>query len=166
MTRTTTTPSAKVDDQLCFALYSASKALTAAYRQALADLDLTYPQYLTMLAVWESDGRTVAELGRSVELDSGTLSPLLRRLERAGLIHRERGTTDERVVRVFLTDQGRALEPRAAAARARVEAATGLSAAEFVQLRTMLHQLRGTIVAALPRLGNTDQRGATLVELA
>ncbi len=139
---------ARVDDQLCFALYSASKALTAAYRQALSELGLTYPQYLTMLAVWESDGRTVAELGRAIELDSGTLSPLLRRLDQAGLIRRERSATDERVVRVFTTDRGRELEPQAAAVRARVEAATGLTPEEFVQLRSMLHRLRRTVVAA------------------
>lgn len=141
-----------VDDQLCFALYSASKALTAAYRQALSELGMTYPQYLTMLAVWESDGRTVAELGRAIELDSGTLSPLLRRLEAADLLRRERSTTDERVVRVFVTRKGRELEPRAAAVRARVEAATGLTPAEFAELRSMLHRLRETIVTALPRL--------------
>ncbi len=152
MGRTAVEQPARVDDQLCFALYSASKALTAAYRQALGELGLTYPQYLTMLAVWESDGRTVAELGRAIELDSGTLSPLLRRLETAGLLRRERSTVDERVVRVFVTRLGRELEPRAAVARARVEAATGFSAAEFVQLRTMLHRLRETVVAAHPHL--------------
>ena len=143
---------ARVDEQLCFALYSASKTLTAAYRQALGELQLTYPQYLTMLAVWEADGRTVAELGRAIELDSGTLSPLLRRLEAARLIRRERSATDERVVRVFVTDRGRELEPRAAAVRARVEAATGLSEAEFAELRSMLHRLRDRIVAAQPHL--------------
>lgn len=143
---------AKVDDQLCFALYAAAKALTAAYRQALTDLELTYPQYLTLLAAWEQDGRTVAELGRAIDLDSGTLSPLLRRLEQAGLIRRERSVSDERVVRVYLTERGRDLEPRAAAVRARVEAATGLSADEFVELRGMLHRLRRTIVAATPQL--------------
>lgn len=137
---------ARVDDQLCFALYSASKALTAAYRQALSELGLTYPQYLTMLAVWESDGRTVAELGRAIELDSGTLSPLLRRLETAGLLRRERSRSDERVVRVFATPLGREMEPRAAAVRARVETVTGLSTEEFVQLRSMLHRLRNTIL--------------------
>ena len=152
MGRTTVQQPARVDEQLCFALYAASKALTAAYRQALGELSLTYPQYLTMLAVWESDGRTVAELGKAVDLDSGTLSPLLRRLEKAGLVRRERSTQDERVVRVFVTDQGRDLEPRAAAVRGRVEAATGLSPEEFAQLRSMLHRLRSTIVAALPQL--------------
>nr|WP_300142129.1 MarR family transcriptional regulator [Propionicimonas sp.] len=139
---------ARVDDQLCFALYAASKALTAAYRQALGELALTYPQYLAMLAVWESDGRTVAELGRAIDLDSGTLSPLLRRLEGAGLVRRERSAQDERVVRVFVTDRGRELEPRAAAVRAGVEAATGLSTEEFVQLRAMLHRLRSAIAVA------------------
>ena len=143
---------ARVDDQLCFALYSASKALTAAYRQALSELGLTYPQYLTMLAVWESDGRTVAELGRAIELDSGTLSPLLRRLEAAGLLRRERCAADERMVRVFVTPPGRELQPRAAAVRARVEAATGLSREEFVRLRSMLLRLRETVEAAHPHL--------------
>lgn len=149
---TATRQPARVDDQLCFALYSASKALTAAYRQALRELELTYPQYLTMLAVWEADGRTVAELGRAIELDSGTLSPLLRRLEAVGLIRRERSTTDERVVRVFVTDRGRELEPRAAAVRSRVEDATGLTDHEFTELRSMLHRLRTTVVAAQPHL--------------
>ncbi|MCW5950710.1 MAG: MarR family transcriptional regulator [Propionibacteriaceae bacterium] len=143
---------ARVDEQLCFALYSAAKALTAAYRQALSELGLTYPQYLTMLAVWESDGRTVAELGRAIELDSGTLSPLLRRLETAGLLRRERSTTDERMVRVFATERGRELEPQAATIRLRVEAAAGLSPEEFLQLRSTLHRLRDTIAIALPHL--------------
>lgn len=150
MGRTALDRPARVDDQLCFALYSAAKALTAAYRQALSELGLTYPQYLTMLAVWEADGRTVAELGRAIELDSGTLSPLLRRLETAGLLRRERSTTDERMVRVLVTERGRELEPRAAAVRLRVEAATGLNPEEFLQLRSMLHRLRDTIATALP----------------
>lgn len=141
-----------VDEQLCFALYSASKTLTAAYRQALGELGLTYPQYLTMLALWETDGRTVAELGRAIDLDSGTLSPLLRRLETSGLIRRERSVLDERVVRVLLTAQGRALESPAAAARARVEAATCLSQEEFTQLRSLLHRLRTNVAAAQTRL--------------
>jgi len=151
LARPATVP-AKVDEQLCFALYAASKALTAAYRRGLAELSLTYPQYLTMLAVWERDGRSVADLGSAVDLDSGTLSPLLRRLEQAGLIRRVRSTHDERVVHIFVTDRGRELEPRAAAVRARVEAATGLSADEFVQLRSMLHRLRSTVLDALPQL--------------
>lgn len=150
MGRTALDRPARVDDQLCFALYSSAKALTAAYRQALSELGLTYPQYLTMLAVWEADGRTVAELGRAIELDSGTLSPLLRRLETAGLLRRERSTTDERMVRVFVTERGRELEPRAAAVRLRVEAATGLNPEEFLQLRSMLHRLRDTIAITLP----------------
>lgn len=148
MAEPTPTLHARVEDQLCFALYAASKAVTAAYRQALRDARLTYPQYLTMLAVWESDGRTVAELGRAIDLDSGTLSPLLRRLELAGLIRRERSAADERIVRVFVTDQGRELESWAAGVRARVEAATGLSPEDFAVLRTTLHRLRDTVVAA------------------
>src|SRR3989442_3417550 len=92
-----------LDDQLCFALYAASRAVTAAYRPLLAELDLTYPQYLVMLVLWERGSGTVKELGDALELDYGTLSPLLKRLEAAGLVHRERRPEDERSVRVALT---------------------------------------------------------------
>jgi DNA-binding MarR family transcriptional regulator len=138
---------ARLDDQLCFALYAASKAVSGAYRQMLTEVDLTYPQYLTMLAVWENDGSTVAELGGSVALDSGTLSPLLQRLERAELIRRERTDADERVVRVYATEKGAALEARVAPVREAVESATGLSDADFATLRSTLHTLRRTIEA-------------------
>ncbi len=141
---------ARVEDQLCFALYAASKAVSGVYRQLLAEFDLTYPQYLTMLAIWEQDGRTVAQIGQVVELDSGTLSPLLRRLERAGFIRRERSEPDERVLRIHATPSGRALEARVAPVRAAVEAGTGLSDAEFVQLREALHALRRSVASQSP----------------
>jgi len=141
---------ARVEDQLCFALYAASKAVSHAYRQLLSEFDLTYPQYLTMLAIWERDGRTVAEIGQVVELDSGTLSPLLRRLERAGFIRRERTDPDERVVRVHATPCGRALEARVAPVRAAIEAGTGLTDAEFVELRETLHRLRRSVASQTP----------------
>lgn len=138
---------ARLEDQLCFALYAASKAVTGAYRERLAEVGLTYPQYLAMLAVWERDGRTVAELGAALDLDSGTLSPLLKRLERAGLVRRERSATDERVVRVRATPPGRVLEGRVRPIRAAVESATGLTDAEFADLRRTLLRLRETISA-------------------
>lgn len=141
---------ARVEDQLCFALYAASKAVSGAYRQLLGEFDLTYPQYLTMLAIWEQDGRTVAEIGQVIELDSGTLSPLLRRLERAGFIRRERSEPDERVVRIHATASGRQLEGRVAPVRATIEAGTGLTNAEFVELRESLHRLRRAVASQTP----------------
>jgi DNA-binding MarR family transcriptional regulator len=138
---------ARLDDQLCFALYAASKAVSGAYRALLKQLDLTYPQYLAMLAVWEKDGSTVAELGDALDLDSGTLSPLLQRLERAGLIRRARADIDERLVRVYATVEGLAMEARATPVRLAVESATGLNESEFVELREHLHRLRRTIAA-------------------
>ncbi|NLA09629.1 MAG: MarR family transcriptional regulator [Microbacteriaceae bacterium] len=144
----------RVDDQLCFALYAASRAVTAAYRARLAPLGVTYPQYLALLAIWEAPGSTVSELGRALALDSGTLSPLLRRLEREGLVRKERAAAggadgaDERTVRVYPTAAGDALEPALAAVRAAVEASTGLSEAEFLALRRSLHTLRATIEGA------------------
>lgn len=106
---------------------------------------MTYPQYVTMLAVWEADGRTVSELGQVLSLDSGTLSPVIKRLESDGWVRRERSGDDERIVRVFSTPRGLQLEPQVAAVRETVEKSTGLSTAEFVTLRTMLHQLRDTV---------------------
>lgn len=142
----------RVDDQLCFALYAASRAVTAAYRARLVPLGLTYPQYLALLAIWEAPGSTVSELGRALALDSGTLSPLLRRLEHEGLVRKERAAGgsgaagfDERTVRVHTTAAGDALEPALAAVRAEVEASTGLSEGEFLALRQSLHTLRATI---------------------
>ncbi|HMO10094.1 MAG TPA: MarR family transcriptional regulator [Actinotalea sp.] len=103
----------RLDDQLCFALYAASRATTKAYREALDDLGLTYPQYLVMLVLWEQDGATVGELGARLRLDSGTLSPLLARLDSAGLVVRSRPARDTRLVLVHLTDAGRGLRSQA-----------------------------------------------------
>lgn len=133
---------AHLADQLCFSLHSASRALTSHYRKRLDALQLTYPQYLTLLALWEEDGRSVRGLGSALHLDSGTLSPLLARLEEAGLISRRNDTEDGRSVRVYLTDRGRALEEQAASVRAEVEERTGLSPGEMVELRERLLQLR------------------------
>jgi DNA-binding MarR family transcriptional regulator len=138
---------ALLGNQLCFALYAASKAAGNAYRMLLAPLGLTYPQYLVMLAIWAADGRTVAEVGAEVGLETSTLSPLLKRLEQAGFITRGRDARDERVVRLHLTAAGAELEDSVRGVRARVEAATGLSGAEMTDLRERLLRLQGNLAA-------------------
>ncbi|QJQ01924.1 MarR family transcriptional regulator [Herbaspirillum rubrisubalbicans] len=118
-THTTTLPDALIDEallldnQLCFAMYSASLAMTKAYKKILAPLEITYPQYLVMLVLWERDEVTVSELGSRLFLDSGTLTPLLKRMESMGLLHRKRDAGDERRVVVSLSDAGRALRQQA-----------------------------------------------------
>ncbi|WP_347110275.1 MarR family transcriptional regulator [Paenarthrobacter sp. S56] len=131
--------------QVCFALYSASKAATAVYRPVLEDLGLTYPQYLVMLVLWEQEPRSVRELGSELGLDSGTLSPLLKRLEALGLVERRRSADDERRVDVVLTEAGAQLSGRAAAVPQRLADAAGLSAGEMQQL----HATLGKLTAAL-----------------
>jgi MarR family transcriptional regulator, organic hydroperoxide resistance regulator len=99
----------RLEDNLCFALYTASRAFTRAYKPHLEPLELTYPQYLVMLVLWEQDDVSVSELGDRLALDSGTLTPLLKRLEEAGRVLRKRDRQDERVVRIVLTARGRKL---------------------------------------------------------
>ncbi|MDP9998154.1 MarR family winged helix-turn-helix transcriptional regulator [Pseudarthrobacter sulfonivorans] len=135
------TEAPRLDRQVCFALYSASRAATAVYRPVLEDLGLTYPQYLVMLVLWESEPRGVKELGDELGLDSGTLSPLLKRLEAMGLVERRRSGEDERRVVVHLTPTGRALSTRAGAIPQRLADAAGLSGEELEQLRTTLERL-------------------------
>jgi MarR family transcriptional regulator, organic hydroperoxide resistance regulator len=141
--------------QVCFALYAASRALTDVYRPILDEFGLTYPQYLVLLVLWErdderADGRhdeapTVSELGTALRLDSGTLSPLLKRLAAAGLLVRTRSARDERRVEVGLTDAGRALRERMGDVPLRVALATGLTEAELVGLRDTLTRVTETI---------------------
>jgi DNA-binding MarR family transcriptional regulator len=102
-----------LDQQLCFALYAASRSVTGLYRSLLDPLGLTYPQYLVMLVLWEQDGLTVRELGERLQLDSGTLTPLLKRLQTAGLVTRQRRKEDEREVDIRLTDAGLVLRDKA-----------------------------------------------------
>ncbi|AMM22417.1 MarR family transcriptional regulator [Frondihabitans sp. PAMC 28766] len=116
-----------LDEQICFALYSASRALTSHYRELLAPLGITYPQYLVMLVLWEEGSVSVSHLGDRLHLDSGTLSPLLRRLETAGLLTRARSTADERVVEVVPTAEGGRIRELATSIPAGVCAATGLA---------------------------------------
>lgn len=138
----------KLDNQLCFSLYSTSLAMTRLYKPLLDGLGLTYPQYLVMLALWEEDGRTVSALGQRLSLDSGTLTPLLKRLEAAGLITRLRDAADERRLRVTLTAAGRRLKTRAARVPACLLAASQCSVDELVRLTGELNALRDRLQAA------------------
>lgn len=145
-----TSPQLTIDDQICFALYSASRALTGRYREFLAPLGVTYPQYLVLLALWESEPLTVSALGERLHLDSGTVSPLLRRLTAAGLVDRRRAATDERAVEVRLTDAGRALQEQAAGIPAQVCSATGLEPSELVTLRGQIATLAEHVRTTAP----------------
>jgi DNA-binding MarR family transcriptional regulator len=135
-----------LDGQLCFALYSANLAMGKLYRQLLARLDLTYPQYLVMLVLWERDGITVSDLGERLFLDSATLTPLLKRLQAAGLVLRTRGTRDERQVIVTLTDEGRALREKTGDIPVDVFCATGCEIDELVGLKHQLETLRASVI--------------------
>ena len=136
-----------LDDQLCFALYSASRAVTRAYAPLLQPLGLTYPQYLVLLVLWARDGASVKQLGQRLALDSGTLTPLLQRLESQGLVERRRGDDDERVVRIHLTAAGRALRnkarkiPMELACRAGYDLASPGSVRDLARLRDELTAL-------------------------
>ncbi|HYH18545.1 MAG TPA: MarR family transcriptional regulator [Azospirillum sp.] len=141
-------PALLLDNQLCFALYSAQLALTKAYRPLLAELGLTYPQYIVMLVLWEHDGLSVKDLGARLRLDSGTLTPLLKRLETAGLVRRQRGDDDERVVFIFLTDAGAALRDKARAVPERLLCGTTLGVADVAPLRDELVRLRDALDTA------------------
>jgi MarR family transcriptional regulator, organic hydroperoxide resistance regulator len=138
------------DEQLCFALYAASRAMTSCYRPMLDALDLTYPQYLVLLVLWERDDCTVTGIGQALQLATGTLSPLLKRLEAVGLITRARRAEDERSVLVSLTGAGRRLEARVAEVQARVGSAGGLSRAQTGELREALLRLADRLRAAHP----------------
>lgn len=136
-----------LDRQLCFALYSTSLAMTRHYRPLLEALGLTYPQYLVMLALWESDGQVVSQLGTRLFLDSGTLTPLLKRLESLGLIERRRDLADERRVVVSLTPAGHALRRDALGVPVALAAGSGCTLEEIDELTAMLGQLRAALLA-------------------
>ncbi len=138
-----------LDSQLCFALYSTSLAMNKVYRKLLGGLNLTYPQYLVMLVLWEGDGITVTDIGERLFLDSATLTPLLKRLEAAGLVSRNRAQADERQVIVALTRQGRELRERAEAVPHAIAAAAQCSLDEAQDTMRALHGLREKLVASL-----------------
>ena len=135
----------RLDHQVCFSLHAASRAFGGVYRDALKDLGLTYPQYLVMLVLWENGPLPVKTIGARLHLDSGTLSPLLKRLEAAGQVRRERSREDERSVTVHLTEAGAALRERALPVPRTILAATGLSIEEIVALQEVLGRLTASL---------------------
>jgi DNA-binding MarR family transcriptional regulator len=141
----------ELDKQVCFALYAASRAVTARYRPILDRFGLTYPQYVALLVLWERGETTVKDLGAALMLDSGTLSPLLKRLEAAGLVRRQRNAGDERSVLVSLTKAGAALQKDAASVPAELASATGMSP-------TQLKSLRETLAALTAALTESEAR--------
>jgi DNA-binding MarR family transcriptional regulator len=134
-------------DQLCFSLYAASRSVTALYRPLLDELGLTYPQYLVMLVLWEHGTVPVKDVGAALQLDYGTLSPLLKRLEANGLVRRARRADDERSVAVALTEEGVALRDRALSVPPVIGTAMGLKAEEFDTLRDLLARLTSSVQA-------------------
>ena len=142
----------KLDNQLCFLLYAGSRAVTKKYRPLLENLGLTYPQYLVMLVLWESDGIPVKQLSVKLSLDTGTLTPLLKRLETAGLITRIRTISDERSVEINLTADGTALKEKAYAVPGELLCSSGLSIDEFIKLR-------GELKLLLDKLSENDNEG-------
>ena len=137
----------QLDNQLCFALYSTSLAMTKIYKPLLDELGLTYPQYLAMLVLWEKDGLMVSELGRRLHLDSGTLTPLLKRLEVSGFIARIRAVEDERRVHITLTSAGRKLKAKAAKIPACILSASQCSISEISDLTRQVQSLRQHLAA-------------------
>lgn len=132
-------------EQVSFALYAATRAVTDTYRPLLADLGLTYPQYLVLLVLWERDSRPVKEIGAALQLDYGTVSPLLKRLEANGLVARHRLASDERTVVVSLTEQGAALKERAVGIPEKIGCALGLDDGQRRELITILRQLTAAV---------------------
>ena len=139
-----------LDRQLCFALYSASLAMTKAYKPMLVELGLTYPQYLVMLALWQHGSQRVGELGERLGLDSGTLTPLAKRLQMLGLIERKRSDVDERQVEISLTAEGKKLRARAEPIPMCVLQLTGCQLPQLESLTRELKDLRLQLAAALP----------------
>ena len=137
----------QLDNQVCFALYSTSLAMTRVYKPLLEALGLTYPQYLAMLVLWETDGLMVSELGDKLYLDSGTLTPLLKRMEASGLVTRVRAVQDERRVHISLTAKGRALKAQAAAIPACIISASQCSIPELMALTQQVQALRDKLTA-------------------
>ncbi|MFJ9520167.1 MarR family winged helix-turn-helix transcriptional regulator [Kitasatospora sp. NPDC101801] len=146
----------RLDRQICFTVQAASRAFNGVYRTLLKDLGLTYPQYLVMLVLWEQGDLPVKQIGERLRLDSGTLSPLLKRLEATGYVRRTRSTEDERSVTVGPTGAGSALRDRALCVPRGIIEASDLSAAEAATLHALLVRVTGSLDAA----ANTPGAGA------
>jgi DNA-binding MarR family transcriptional regulator len=138
----------RLERQLCFAVYATAHAFTRAYKPILDRVGLTYPQYLVMLVLWEKSRLPVKAIGEQLDLDSGTLSPLLKRLEQNGLIARARDPKDERQVNVSLTEKGNALKGEADTIMTAIGEAAGCGMEEIASLREQLHRLRSNLTAA------------------
>ncbi|MDN5930746.1 MAG: MarR family transcriptional regulator [Pseudonocardia sp.] len=145
--------STNLDEQLCFSLYAASRAVISCYRPQLDAIGITYPQYLVMLVLWEREEATVTSIGTALQLETGTLSPLLKRLETAGLVSRRRQEVDERSVLVSLTPAGRELHGRIPDIQRRIGEATGMSNAEIADLRDTLHALTARLRLSIAQSG-------------
>lgn len=145
-----TSEALKLDNQLCFALHAASRAMTAAYQPLLEKLEVTYPQYLVLMVLWEEDGARVSRIGERLYLDSATLTPLLKRLEARGLVERRRSSEDERVVEIFLTAAGRRLEKKALAVADGILCKMDVSLAELGRMREELKNLTGRLMHKEP----------------
>lgn len=137
-----------LDNQLCYALYAAAHRMTKSYRPMLERMGLTYPQYLVLLVLWETDGITVSEIGRRLRLDSGTLTPVLKRLEAAGFLVRSRRRSDEREVEIALTPHGQSLRTEATAVRESVMCQLNMSEPEVQAMRADLNALIENLSAA------------------
>ena len=149
-----------LEKQLCFAVYSASHAFTRAYRSLLDPLGLTYPQYLVLLVLWERDGLRVKEIGARLYLDSGTLTPLLKRLEAGGYVRRVRDTSDERQVSIMLTQVGQALEEKALSIPKDLRCMTGLPSDDIAALTESVARLRDGLQQAYGDSGGREGDGA------
>ena len=145
--RMTTTQEIPIEDYICLALYRASRAVTGLYRELLADLDLTYPQYLVMRLLWQRRTLAVGEIGEVLGLDYGTLSPLLKRLQAAGLIERRRRSDDERSVDIALTPEGHALEAQSREIPDKLNCALGLNDDDTDALKQQLARLTASITS-------------------
>lgn len=137
--------SLKLENQICFPLYVIAKEITGLYRPFLDALDITYPQYLVMMVLWENDGLSVNCIGEKLYLDSGTLTPLLKRLEAKGFIVRKRKKEDERVVEVFITESGKALQQKACEIPEKIYTKIGLAKEDWADLKTSVQKLLNKI---------------------
>ncbi|MFD1337458.1 MarR family winged helix-turn-helix transcriptional regulator [Oceanobacillus iheyensis] len=133
----------KLDNQICFPLYAATREMTKRYRPLLEELNVTYPQYIVLLVLWETDRISVKALGERLLLDSGTLTPMLKRMEEHGFIQRMRSKEDERIVEVVLTEQGKQAEKQAEKIPIKFIEQTNLNEAEAVQLKQILFKMLG-----------------------
>src|SRR5580704_18126951 len=138
-----------LSDLVCFELYAAARVVVRAYRPALSGLGLTYPQYLVMVMLWQDAPRTVKDLGEHLDLDSGTLSPLLKRLEASGLVTRRRRTDDERTVEITPTPKGTALQREAERVPIEMAAVMGISEGEERKLRLLLQKITDSVAGQL-----------------